>query len=227
MTANEEGFTPRIKLQSGFVQGYGAPGYDWTKGIYDNRLLFEVHAREDSATVYRERKKWEKRWASKDAFLAAIAKKKLASPLCFNCGKPADFEDGGASNCLDKIWCGKAACRAALEKARTEHYLAAERQQQDFQDRSERDKRKRIQKLDEAMQCFHWRDGWYFRRLSDGSVRVMHRETPTSEWLKTDITIPAAEWASIVCSVSAAGETGERWTSAGRFHGESVAIGSI
>jgi len=63
----------------------------------------------------------------------------------------------------------------------------------------------------EATAGFHWRDGWYFRRLEDGSVRIV------SDY--ADLTIPAAEWASIVCSVSADGETGERWHAAQDFHG--------
>ena len=104
----------------------------------------------------------------------------------------------------------------ALEAARVEYGRQAEREKQDFATRQEAAKRKRIQQTDEATRGFHWRDGWFFHRQPDGSVRVMHRETPTSEWLKSDITIPAMEWASIVCSVSANGETGERWNDARR-----------
>lgn len=67
---------------------------------------------------------------------------------------------------------------------------------------------------------FHWRNDTYFKRLPDGSVRVRtwrraHDGFPTFD----DRTIPAAEWASIVCSVSADGETGERWNAAQDFHG--------
>jgi len=62
----------------------------------------------------------------------------------------------------------------------------------------------------------HWRDGWYFRRLSDGSVRIRHtaKQTVTPEMpipgletltinltLETDI--PADEWAAIVQHVAA------------------------
>ncbi len=63
---------------------------------------------------------------------------------------------------------------------------------------------------------FHWRDGWYFSRNEDGSVRVQQRSPGLSD---TTITIPAPEWASIVCSVSKDGETGERWNAAQDFHG--------
>jgi hypothetical protein len=51
---------------------------------------------------------------------------------------------------------------------------------------------------------FHWTDGWYFKRLGDGSVRVVHKGNVLA-------TIAENEWASIVCLVSELGETGERY----------------
>ena len=69
---------------------------------------------------------------------------------------------------------------------------------------------------------FHWSDGVYFKRLDDGTVRMRifghYNGTPNY----TDRIIPAAEWASIVCAVSALGETGERWNAAQDFHGRSL-----
>ena len=65
------------------------------------------------------------------------------------------------------------------------------------------------------MQCSVW----------DGSVRVMHSaEMPMTgeEYLHPDLTIPPNEWASIVCSVSAGGETGERWEASQDFHGREL-----
>jgi hypothetical protein len=56
--------------------------------------------------------------------------------------------------------------------------------------------------LDDRQTGFHWRDGWWFKRLADGSVRVVHGDTT--------LVIPENEWASIVCSVSALGEAGQR-----------------
>lgn len=74
---------------------------------------------------------------------------------------------------------------------------------------------------------FHWRDNMFWKRLDDGSVRIRlfatresgamldgDDEEPVREWI-----IPAAEWASIVRSVSKNGETGEPWNSAQDFHG--------
>jgi hypothetical protein len=69
---------------------------------------------------------------------------------------------------------------------------------------------------------FHWANGWIFKRLDDGSVRLRkhngsHETVPVAEAI-----IPAREWASIVCSVSKLGETGERWNKAQDFHGRPV-----
>lgn len=55
---------------------------------------------------------------------------------------------------------------------------------------------------------FHWRNGIYFDRLPDGSVSI----TGVAD------AIPAAEWASIVAAVSKAGETGETYRAALKFH---------
>ena len=68
---------------------------------------------------------------------------------------------------------------------------------------------------------FHWAEGWFFKRLPDGSVRVRkhhHHRGPETRPV-VEIIIPAAEWASIVCSVSALSETFDRWNQAQDFHG--------
>ena len=59
---------------------------------------------------------------------------------------------------------------------------------------------------------FHSHDGWYFKRLEDGTVRVRYGDTLVA-------TFPENEWASIVCFVSRKGETGDRWQQARIFHG--------
>lgn len=60
---------------------------------------------------------------------------------------------------------------------------------------------------------FHWKNGWYFKRLSDATVGIRNEDQNIL------LIIPANEWASIVCAVSALGETGERWNEAQDFHG--------
>jgi hypothetical protein len=67
---------------------------------------------------------------------------------------------------------------------------------------------------------FHWTDGWYFKRLPDGSVCI-RKQGPDHQKVQfaESAIIPAAEWASIVCAVSKDGETGDRWNQAQDFHG--------
>ena len=61
---------------------------------------------------------------------------------------------------------------------------------------------------------FHWRDGVYFKRCDDGAVEVRYFEefnnTPQAKVWR----IPSNEWASIVASMSAAGENAETFKSA-------------
>ena len=64
---------------------------------------------------------------------------------------------------------------------------------------------------------FHWTGSWYFKRMPDGAVRI--RNTSLGGIVAL---IPANEWASIVCSVSQLGETGERWNQAQDFHGRTT-----
>jgi hypothetical protein len=63
---------------------------------------------------------------------------------------------------------------------------------------------------------FHWRNCWFFKRMSGGHVRITHAEVGSEV---VQILIPPNEWASIVASVSAEGETSERYYEAAKFHG--------
>ncbi|HWE75050.1 MAG TPA: hypothetical protein VG328_17955 [Stellaceae bacterium] len=67
---------------------------------------------------------------------------------------------------------------------------------------------------------FHWRDEKFFGRDTDGSVIVRFIEQYNNAPQVRTWRIPAPEWASIVCSVSRDGETGERWEQAQLFHGK-------
>ncbi len=59
-------------------------------------------------------------------------------------------------------------------------------------------------------------------KTSDGK-EPFSRSFPDSDKVETnivcDVTLPENEWASVVCSVSKAGETAERWRAAREFHG--------
>lgn len=81
-----------------------------------------------------------------------------------------------------------------------------------------------------GLTMFHWKDGLYFGRMPDGSVRVIqqpnqgsHQDFPRIdapvEGALLDVTIPAAEWASITSSVSATSETSESYQAALALHG--------
>jgi hypothetical protein len=66
---------------------------------------------------------------------------------------------------------------------------------------------------------FHWTNGWYFKRLDDGSVRIRKQDSnvPNGQNIAVCV-IPMAEWASIVSFVSKGGETGDRFNRALQFH---------
>lgn len=72
------------------------------------------------------------------------------------------------------------------------------------------------------MQGYHWKDGWYFTRLLKGEVNVRHVFYGDDNEAICDrqFTIPAEEWASIVCNVSNGGQTKIRYEVAQRFHGK-------
>lgn len=77
---------------------------------------------------------------------------------------------------------------------------------------------------------FHESENLFFGRRQDGSVRVLKFAKPPQDFPMADAPYPypdavfdqiidAPGWASIVCSVSRDGETGERWDAAQNFHG--------
>ena len=71
------------------------------------------------------------------------------------------------------------------------------------------------------MSRFHRRDGWYFERWDDGTVRIeKYSGKAGTEARKLDevAEIPAAEWASIIASVTSQGKTAESYATAQAFH---------
>ncbi len=78
---------------------------------------------------------------------------------------------------------------------------------------------------------FHSRNGLFFQATGQGTVAIVatndgkepfSRSKPGSSEIETNIvcnvTLPENEWASVVCAVSASGETHERWETAREFH---------
>lgn len=54
---------------------------------------------------------------------------------------------------------------------------------------------------------FHAHDGWYFERLSDGSVKINAAVSRCTE----EITLSPGTWASAVASMTAEGETSQSY----------------
>lgn len=69
----------------------------------------------------------------------------------------------------------------------------------------------------------HWKDGWLFKRLDDGSVRIrkafgeMTVEGETKP-IEITATIPAAEWVSLIHHLGK-DQTVEAMQAAADFHG--------
>ena len=70
------------------------------------------------------------------------------------------------------------------------------------------------------MSEFHWQEGWGFHRLDDGSVRIQRRRVVSRDTrlVEAEAVIPAAEWASIVASVTPSGDNAETCAAATALH---------
>jgi hypothetical protein len=66
---------------------------------------------------------------------------------------------------------------------------------------------------------FHWKDGWFFERLPNGSVMITKRKDGGLESpIITREVIPPEEWASVVASVSKHGDFNPYYQQALDFH---------
>ena len=63
---------------------------------------------------------------------------------------------------------------------------------------------------------FHAKNGQYFERQDDGSVRIFARGGLglSSDPIVKDVTLGPSEWASVVASMSLEGENGETYRAA-------------
>lgn len=64
---------------------------------------------------------------------------------------------------------------------------------------------------------YHESDGWYFKRLPDGSVRIRVVDWPEGKIVREHVVKPGP-WCSLIASVSISGETTETWMYAHEFH---------
>lgn len=80
---------------------------------------------------------------------------------------------------------------------------------------------------------FHWNDNLFFGRCDDGSVRIVQFHGAPFDWPKwdgvfddaekwpetvIDVVVPPEQWASIIASVSARGETAQQYAIALAYH---------
>ena len=64
---------------------------------------------------------------------------------------------------------------------------------------------------------FHFKDGWFFRRMREGSVLITLVDEKTDGQIAR-IAVDPSSWASIIAAVSAKGDTGENWNIAKKLH---------
>lgn len=207
----------KIKFQTQHYPGYGGPPSWSLRVTYENILLDEESFSSEFGLgegMARLKRKWRKAWTS-STFQRAIKGKLAASRLCDHCG--GNTIDG-ASSCLNKIFCKK--CQKFIPEYQERYRLECGESERIRVAEAEEAESERLAEMARQLSgAFHWRDDWYFRRMDDGSVRMMHRKRGGYEYLDVDMIVPSNEWASIVCSVSSDGETGERWNVAQDFHG--------
>jgi hypothetical protein len=210
----------KIRFLTQYYPGYGGPETWEIRVIYKNKLLEHIGPLYSDYGVqdYRLRAKWKHVLKPELEKLADVAP--LASPVCNVCGK--DTLDGQIS-CVNQIFCRACDKAGKIEKAKTAFNQKTEESRKHFEEKKIEQKQCAIAKTRAALGgAFHWTDGWYFKRQPDGSVRIMRpsmSSVSAMEYLQIDIVIPPNEWASIICSVSAEGENGDRWNAAQDFHG--------
>ena len=71
------------------------------------------------------------------------------------------------------------------------------------------------------MSEFHWQEGWYFKRLEGGAVRIQQRRVVSRDTrlVEAEAVIPAAEWCSIVAAVTLTGDDAATYQAATLLHG--------
>lgn len=194
-------FHPTIDIRVHHYPGYGSSAPEsWSiRVIYKNILLDAASVRTSRDAGKAEAKfevKWDHEWNKID-FFTAIQGKPLASMLCSHCG--LDTLDG-THQCVERIFCNRCAAAGVIDKAIAEY---DEKQEQYKRERDQEEQVRQLAeqaKVYEAQTGFHWRDGWYFKRMVNG-VRISLVEI---NYLKEQETIPFSEWASIIASIDAA-----------------------
>ncbi len=206
---------PKIDIRTYYFEGYGGPSVWQALAIYENTLLEKRdHLSSEFAqgqAVAELKARWDREWSDED-WATELRGKPAASSLCDHCG--GNTLDGSIS-VGEKTFCKQCESHVAVYQqelrdasARWDAEHEAKQKQRDIDRLAENEARTRG--------AFHWKDGWYFKRLPDGSVNVMFYDR---RYIHPDLTIDADSWASIVASVSARGETADSWQAIREFHG--------
>jgi len=197
-----------VTFQQGYVEGYGAPGYAWCRAICDNRQLERIECSENdlSLALYKLKLKWADIPTDLEDF-------ELASAWCDHC--KGDTLEGSIS-CVEKVFCRK--CEPLIEGYKEAFRRRMAESERELIARAENERLSRLATIEvQKSGAFHWRDGWFFKRLSDGSVSIFHAED-SKDYLYPSLTIPPNEWASIIAQCSAKGESDGGWERALQFH---------
>lgn len=209
---------PNIRILTPHYPGYGGRGQWFAIAVCDNRKLEELEccgSFDQGAAYAKLLAKWDREWDEAE-FVSILSAAPLASTVCDVCG--GDTLDGWIS-CVNKTFCKK--CEPHVDKYREEYQKEVARVEEQRRVAAEEREKRRVEDINRrvAEARFHWSRNWYFTRLPDGSVNIFRLNEGKYIGIGPDLIIPANEWASIVASVSAGGETGERWVSALNFHG--------
>lgn len=200
-----------IKYATQYYEGYGAASQWVVSAIYKNRLL-EKQTFGDSGSAGYGKAKLEAKWDNRADLDELLDTFPLASALCTKCGN--DTLAGQTSIC-NEILCKN--CAHLVPQIREEYQARQDAMEAERKSSSDAE---RVARLTDAEGGFHWQNGWFFKRRENGDVAVFRAENYTAGRDAFELlTIPENEWASIVCSVSALGESGERWNEARNFHG--------
>jgi hypothetical protein len=208
---------PDIIIKSEFIRGYGGSDVWENRVIFRNRLLEQVRSTSEfgaGRATARLETKWRREW-DREEFEKLVCASPLASPICDHCGGDTLDE---RNHCVGKTFCARCKAAGVIDAAVAEFAARQDALQADLQKQQETREAQRRASVEDAKTGFHSHDGWYFKRLPDGSVRMSH---VLGSDVLSDVIVTSGVWASIVCSVSMIGETGERWRDALAFHGAS------
>ena len=72
---------------------------------------------------------------------------------------------------------------------------------------------------------FHTKDGWCFERVVDGGVHIIKKyDARIDAPIVAEVYLNHDEWASVIASVAAGGETAEKFKKAKEFHGRAIGM---